>query len=390
MANTSKSTKKTAKRASTTSSGSRSTGTRGTNSRTKTTSRNASREDENDYAQTARSQSSLDQGEDLNYDDDYRNAHYRGMTNEGEEGDLGSRRSSSYNRGSSSNQEYRENWGRDSMDHDRSYYRGGDEDRRSGWGSFQDDEDQMRNRGRNRGSQSWSYDSGRNRPDYDSEFRNPDRRSYRDWSNDDYRNQGHNQEPDYQRNWSAERRQSMPYGNERRPTSYQQNWGSEYDSAMSDYDSDRRYSRQGYGDHDTWSGQRSSYGDGMRYGASQGVNYDMDRYGSGNQSRNRGDHYGSDWSERNWRSGNQGSSGFDDDRNYGSRRGPDQDRDWPQRNREYDEGRFSSNRGDYGSDWRGRTDYDDDWRSGQRYGRRNRSSWEDRNDDRDRRNRNMF
>src|SRR5687768_8683630 len=73
MANNPKSTNKSAKKAGTTSSGSRNAGARGTSSRRRASSQNAS----NQGVQ-----------EEENYNDNYRDARYRGMSNEGEEGDL--------------------------------------------------------------------------------------------------------------------------------------------------------------------------------------------------------------------------------------------------------------------------------------------------------------
>ena len=366
MANTSKSTKKTAKkRAGTTSSGTRNAGAGGTRSRTKASTRNASPEDDINYTRNTGSQRRTGQENDSMYEEDYANARYRGLSNEGEEGDLGSNRRKT--RSYSDDRDYRDERDySDSYSGDRDSGRNRARSSQSGWENSYDD-DQMPGRNRGMTGSRWSGRSG-GRSEYEDEQRGNGHRQQRNWQESQgrpymHRDSGYDQEMDYNRNWSSDRSQGM-----------------------AGYDEDRGRSRLRSQYENEWTGgdrgrEMSGYGE-RRYGSSQRPDY----------GRESSEYSGR--SDRDWRQGSREWSDIDAERRYRSGQRNQHD-DWSSyRNQDrdrYDEDRrFSSNRGDMGSDWRSRQnmdDYDSDWRSGNpRSGRsQRRDSWDDDRDQRYRR-----
>ena len=371
MANTSKSTKKPARRAATTSSGSRNAGNRGTNSRTKTSAKNTSEESDEEYGGTTNTTTSQGRtGVDTN-DEDHRNARYRGMTNDGEEGDLGSNRSRLQD-----DEDIRGNRGRGHYDEDEGSRWQGRNRRNESW----DMDDNQWSEGRNQSYPNQQYSGRRFDSQYEDDRRGNGYRQrpmqYDDMGMSRDRGYGYNQQTGYQREWQGGRGREMDdFGVDRR-----QQYG---------YQRDRSYDQDRYSDDDRgYTRQDRQYRDDLSGVRTQQPGRD-DWYGS-HQGRNT---YDDDWrmddrdSGRSWRSGQQGISEYDDDRrqryqgndmNRGSQR-------FQGRSMYNEERGFSSNRGDEGSDWnstqyRDRDDYGDrrrDW--GQGRDRWDRGYEEDRN-----------
>src|SRR5688572_19941080 len=388
MANNSKTTKKTTRRTRSSSTGSRNAGNTNTRSR-KATSRNSSRNEELDddyYSGRNQSMASYEDEDDTIGYEDTASGRYRGMDNDGEEGDMSAGQQRSY----SSGDEYRGSY--EQYDDDDNYGRGQsfNEGRQSGYY-------EANYEGRNYGMSGNQGRSGSRRGM--SEF--DDNRGYSQWGGQDF---GREEE----------------YGG-RRGNSYNQ--GSEFDDYDSDRFSQRNQGRSRYED-DNYSGRQSEYG-GQRSYNQQGWN-DERGYGNRNdewssgRERGRGESYNSggygrggydEWSEGRQqgraydddrRSGhNQGMSSYNDDRGFGnSQRGGYDDmgsggrrQGWSSHhgdrgnggNREFDNSRNRRSGNQGGSGYDSGRRLEDHGRSGRRG---NRDSWGSQyNDDRGGRNR---